>query len=64
LEKLFAFPDLYKWATAFCCDNRFLQGPRTDKKDVAKVREVVHAGKCFYGRNLNYKKGGSTFRWR
>jgi PAS domain S-box-containing protein len=40
---------------------RFLQGPGTDKKDVAKVREAVYAGKSFCGRILNYKKDGSTF---
>jgi non-specific serine/threonine protein kinase len=46
---------------AFCCDFWFLQEIRTYKKDVARVKEAIHAGKSFYGHILNYKKDGSTF---
>jgi hypothetical protein len=61
LEKLLAFPNLYKWVVAFCYDSWFLQGLGIDKKDVAKVREAINARKSFYGCILNYKKDGSTF---
>jgi PAS domain S-box-containing protein len=40
---------------------RFLQGPGTDKKEVAKIRESIAAGKSFCGCILNYKKDGSRF---
>jgi non-specific serine/threonine protein kinase len=37
-----------------------LQGLGTNKKDGAKVREVIHVGKSLCGRILNSKKDGST----
>lgn len=40
---------------------RFLQGPDTDKKEVAKIREAVRTGKSYCGRLLNYKKDGTPF---
>ncbi|CAN1289327.1 PHOT2 [Linum perenne] len=40
---------------------RFLQGPDTDVKEVAKIREAVKSGKSFSGRLLNYKKDGTPF---
>nr|AML79436.1 putative LOV domain-containing protein [Nandina domestica] len=40
---------------------RFLQGPDTDKNEVAKIREAVKSGKSYCGRLLNYKKDGTPF---
>ncbi|XP_072980921.1 phototropin-2-like [Typha angustifolia] len=40
---------------------RFLQGPETDKLEVAKIREAVRNGKSYCGRLLNYKKDGTPF---
>ncbi|XP_039014732.1 phototropin-2-like isoform X2 [Hibiscus syriacus] len=40
---------------------RFLQGPETDRKEVAKIKDAVKNGKSFCGRLLNYKKDGSPF---
>jgi hypothetical protein len=51
----------YKVGLSFCYDSRFLQGPGTDKKEVAKIRESIAAGKSFCGCILNYKKDGSRF---
>jgi hypothetical protein len=41
--------------------SRFLQGPETDKNEVAKIREAVKAGRSFCGRLLNYRKDGTPF---
>lgn len=41
--------------------SRFLQGPETDKQEVAKIREAVRTGKTYCGRLLNYKKDGTKF---
>ncbi|XP_010453258.1 PREDICTED: phototropin-2-like [Camelina sativa] len=40
---------------------RFLQGPDTDKNEVAKIRDSVKNGKSYCGRLLNYKKDGTPF---
>ncbi|KAI4367323.1 hypothetical protein MLD38_023074 [Melastoma candidum] len=40
---------------------RFLQGPETDQKEVAKIRNAVKTGKAYCGRLLNYKKDGTPF---
>nr|AML79392.1 putative LOV domain-containing protein [Verbascum sp. BC-2016] len=40
---------------------RFLQGPETDKNEVAKIRNAVKTGTSFCGRLLNYKKDGTPF---
>ncbi|XP_078160017.1 phototropin 2 [Carex rostrata] len=40
---------------------RFLQGPETDKEEVAKIRDAVQNGKSFCGRLLNYRKDGIPF---
>ncbi|XP_020575979.1 phototropin-2-like isoform X2 [Phalaenopsis equestris] len=40
---------------------RFLQGPDTDKKEVAKIGEALRTGKSYCGRLLNYKKDGTSF---
>ncbi|KAE8698510.1 Phototropin-2 [Hibiscus syriacus] len=41
--------------------SRFLQGPATDRKEVAKIKDAVKNGKSFCGRLLNYKKDGTPF---
>nr|AHZ63913.1 phototropin [Penium margaritaceum] len=40
---------------------RFLQGPDTDKAEVAKLKAAIVAGESWCGRLLNYKKDGSQF---
>nr|AML79019.1 putative LOV domain-containing protein [Gompholobium polymorphum] len=40
---------------------RFLQGPDTDKNEVAKIRDATRNGKSYCGRLLNYKKDGTPF---
>nr|AML79106.1 putative LOV domain-containing protein [Lepidosperma gibsonii] len=40
---------------------RFLQGPETDKAEVAKIRDAVKNGKSYCGRLLNYRKDGIPF---
>ncbi|OAY74360.1 Phototropin-2 [Ananas comosus] len=40
---------------------RFLQGPETDRQEVAKIREAVRNGKSYCGRLLNFKKDGTPF---
>jgi PAS domain S-box-containing protein len=40
---------------------RFLQGPQTDAKVVARVREAIREGKACTVDLLNYRKDGTTF---
>ncbi|KAG5099520.1 hypothetical protein JHK82_044572 [Glycine max] len=40
---------------------RFLQGPETDKNEVAKIRDATRNGRSYCGRLLNYKKDGTPF---
>ena len=40
---------------------RFLQGPKSDKAAVAKIREAIEAGEDIHIDLLNYRKDGSTF---
>nr|AML76924.1 putative LOV domain-containing protein [Hedera helix] len=40
---------------------RFLQGPGTDKNEVAKIRNAVRTGTSYCGRLFNYKKDGTPF---
>ncbi|QCQ99603.1 PAS domain-containing protein [Brevundimonas sp. SGAir0440] len=40
---------------------RFLQGPKSDKVAVAKIREAIEAGEDIHIDLLNYRKDGSTF---
>ncbi|KAA9383938.1 PAS domain-containing protein [Neorhizobium galegae] len=40
---------------------RLLQGPKTDKNTVARIREAVGAGRDIAVDILNYRKDGSTF---
>lgn len=43
-----------------CC-SRFLQGPETDRAEVAKLKQAIQAGESWCGRLLNYKKDGTSF---
>nr|AML78585.1 putative LOV domain-containing protein [Passiflora caerulea] len=40
---------------------RFLQGPETDQREVARIRDAVKNGRSYCGRLLNYKKDGTPF---
>ena len=40
---------------------RFLQGPKSDKAAVAKIREAIEAGEDIHIDLLNCRKDGSTF---
>nr|AML78372.1 putative LOV domain-containing protein [Cotoneaster transcaucasicus] len=40
---------------------RFLQGPETDRNEVAKIRDAVKTGTSYCGRLFNYKKDGTPF---
>lgn len=40
---------------------RFLQGPKTDRTTVDRIRQAINAGEEFEGEILNYRKDGSTF---
>jgi PAS domain S-box-containing protein len=40
---------------------RFLQGPGTDRKAVARIRSALAAGSDFAGTLLNYRKDGTSF---
>ncbi|KAK4424746.1 Phototropin-2 [Sesamum alatum] len=40
---------------------RFLQGPDTDRDEVAKIRNAARTGTSYCGRLLNYKKDGTPF---
>ncbi|XP_008462011.1 phototropin-2-like [Cucumis melo] len=40
---------------------RFLQGPETDKNEVAKIRHAIRKGNSYCGKLLNYKKNGTPF---
>lgn len=40
---------------------RYLQGPKTNPKEIARIRECIRAGKPYSGTLLNYKSDGSIF---
>jgi PAS domain S-box-containing protein len=44
----------------------FLQGPATDKKVIARLRQRLQQKKPFEGKAINYKKDGTAFimHWR
>ncbi|PPS10427.1 hypothetical protein GOBAR_AA10223 [Gossypium barbadense] len=58
LQQTFAVSDATK---PDCPIVRFLQGPETDRKEVAKIRDAVKNGRSYCGRLLNYKKDGTPF---
>lgn len=45
---------------------RFLQGPGTDTKVIARLSNALKSGKKFEGKAVNYKKDGTPFimHWR
>ncbi|MFH5885293.1 PAS domain S-box protein [Halalkalibaculum sp. DA3122] len=40
---------------------RILQGPKTDRKVLDKLKQRLKAGKSFFGQAVNYRKDGSEF---
>ncbi len=40
---------------------RYLQGPKTNPKEIARIRECIRSGKPYSGTLLNYKSDGSIF---
>ena len=40
---------------------RFLQGPKTERIELARARVSLNAGEAFQGETLNYRKDGSTY---
>ena len=40
---------------------RYLQGPKTNPEEIAKMRDCINKGKPYSGRVLNYKSDGSSF---
>jgi diguanylate cyclase (GGDEF)-like protein/PAS domain S-box-containing protein len=40
---------------------RFLQGPKTDRGLLRRMRETLEAGEVFYGETINYRKDGTEF---
>lgn len=40
---------------------RILQGPKTDRATLDKLRESLIEGKAFFGQTVNYRKDGSEF---
>jgi PAS domain S-box-containing protein len=51
----------YKRADVLGRNCRFMQGPATDQRDVAKIREAVAEGRDITVCLLNYRKGGTPF---
>ena len=39
----------------------FLQGPKTDRAVIARLREDLSSGRVFHGIAVNYRKDGSEF---
>lgn len=40
---------------------RFLQGPKTDRAVLDRLKAVLQKGEVFHGRSINYRKDGSEF---
>lgn len=40
---------------------RILQGPKTDRKVLDKLKNRLEKGQCFFGQTINYKKDGTEF---
>lgn len=40
---------------------RFLQGPKTTRKTLDRLRRQLTRGEAFEGEDINYRKGGSEF---
>ncbi len=40
---------------------RFLQGPKSDRTVLERLKQVLQKGEVFHGRSINYRKDGSEF---
>ncbi len=40
---------------------RILQGPKTDRETLDRLRQALKEGKSFFGKTVNYRKDGSEF---
>ena len=40
---------------------RYLQGPKTDPKEIEKIRTAISTGEPYTGKFINYKSDGTTF---
>ena len=58
-----AFERMTGWSAAEVLGKspRILQGPKTDLRVFADLRETLHAGKIWENRTVNYRKDGSEF---
>lgn len=58
-----AFELLTGWSADDVIDKtpRILQGPLTDKKVLARLKQCLIDGSCFHGDAINYKKNGEPF---
>lgn len=58
-----AFELLTGWSAAEVIDKtpRILQGPLTDKKVLARLKQCLIAGANFHGESVNYRKDGAPF---
>jgi PAS domain S-box-containing protein len=51
----------YTAAEAIGCNPRKLQGPRTDRAVLDRLRKNLESGECFSGEVVNYRKDGTPF---
>ena len=51
----------YEAAEVLGASPRFLQGPKTDRAVLARMRAALAAGEPFQGEALNYRKDGTTY---
>lgn len=51
----------YKKADVIGKTPRILQGPKTDRKTLNRLKKSLREGKSFFGQAINYRKDGSEF---
>jgi PAS domain S-box-containing protein len=58
-----AFTELtgYRYEEVIGKDPGLLQGPKTDRDLLARLREELNSGNTFHGKTVNYRKDGSEF---
>ena len=58
-----AFTDLtgYSFNEVVGKDPGLLQGPKTDRNLLERLREDLNSGQIFHGKTINYRKDGSEF---
>ena len=58
-----AFTDLtgYSYDEVVGKDPGLLQGPKTDRNLLDRLREDLNSGQVFHGKTINYRKDGSEF---